>query len=236
MTTLAHPRQDAPAATALRPGDRLDQADFHARYEVAPEPRAELINGVVWMASPLSRDHGGASVALIAWLAYYAELTPGVEPLDNATVILDGRNEVQPDATLRIRPGCGGGTRDEGGYVAGAPELVVEVAGASRYVDLGPKFDEYQRAGVREYLVRSLGPDEVLWFALRDGRYEPIAADGDGLIRSRAFPGLWLDPSALFAGDGRGLRRGVDLGAATAEHAAFVGALARAGGATAPDA
>ena len=34
----------------------------------------------------------------------------------------------QPDAQLRISPECGGQSRNEGKYVGGAPELVVEVA------------------------------------------------------------------------------------------------------------
>ena len=73
--------------------------------------------------------------------------------MDNATTIIGWKSEPQPDGLLRILPEYGGRTWNEGGYVHGAPELVVEVAKATRYVDLGPKLDDYQRAGVLEYVV-----------------------------------------------------------------------------------
>jgi hypothetical protein len=44
------------------------------------------------------------------------------------------------------------------------------------------------------------------------------------------FPGLWLDPHALAAGDRAALRAALDRGLATAEHAAFAARLAAARG------
>lgn len=156
----------------------------------------------------------------------YVETTPGVQALDNATAKMGWRTEVQPDAQLRILPDYGGRTRNEIPYVAGPPELVVEISATSRYVELGPKLAEYDRAGVLEYVVLALAPDEVIWHARRDDRLTPIAPDADGLYRSAVFPGLWLDPAALLAGDPRRLRAVVEQGATTPEHAAFVAALA----------
>jgi Uma2 family endonuclease len=130
--------------------------------------------------------------------------------------------------TLRILPVCGGQTRNVGGYVHGAPELVVEIAKATRYVDLGPKLSEYERAGVLEYVVRALDPDEVLWFRQVNGSLVPTPADADGLYRSEVRPGLWLDPEALLKGDTDRLWAVLDLGVATPEHAAFVARLAAA--------
>ena len=76
----------------------------------------------------------------------------------------------------------------------------------------------------------ALDPDELHWFVLRDGRFELPSPGGDGLYRSEVFPGLWLDPVALFAEDLAGLVAAVDLGAATPEHADFVARLGRAAG------
>jgi hypothetical protein len=225
------PRQTGVEVPPLVEGQRLDQPTFHARYEaMPPATRAELIGGVVSMPSPAGYEHGGSMVPAVVWLDRYAEHTPGVEVLDNVTVILDWRNEPQPDLTLRVLPDYGGRTRNEGGYVAGVPELVVEVARSSRYMDLGPKFDEYERAGVLEYVVRALDPDEILWHVLENGRFIAVKPDPDGLYRSRAFPGLWLDPTALLAGDRGAVRAALDRGVATPEHAAFVARLAAARG------
>ena len=103
--------QRAPVIDPSRPlieGEHLDQPTFHARYEAMPPgTRAELIGGVVHMPSPVGRAHGQAHVSAIVWLSYYAENTPGVEVLDNATTILGWRSEPQPDALLRILPECG---------------------------------------------------------------------------------------------------------------------------------
>jgi Uma2 family endonuclease len=208
-------------------GQRLDQPTFHAIYEAMPPgTRAELINGVVFMPSPVSREHGKVHVPVIVWLDYYAEKTPGVEVLDNATTILGWKSEPQPDALLRILPECDGRTRNVKGFIQGPPELVVEVSKATRYVDLGPKRADYEQAGVLEYVVHALDPDEVVWFGQDQGVLNRKPVPSDGIYRSAAFPGLWLDPIALVNGDRQRLRAVLDLGCATPEHAAFVAQLA----------
>jgi hypothetical protein len=218
------------APSTLVEGQRLDQPTFHALYEAMPPgTRAELIDGVVYMPSPLSLAHGLADAPVTVWLDYYAENTPGVQFAPNATTILGWRSEPQPDGLLRILPECGGRTWDEGAYIGGGPELVAEVSKATRYVDLGPKKADYERAGVQEYLVRAIDPDEIYWFGQQHGELVQRSIGDDGLYRSIVFPGLWLDPVALLNGDRRRLRAVVDLGCATPEHAAFVARLAGAG-------
>jgi Uma2 family endonuclease len=210
-------------------GQRLDQPAFHALYEAMPPgTRAELIDGVVYLPSPVSSDHGRAQVPVIMWLGSYAENTPGVDVLDNATTILGWKSEPQPDALLRIVAECGGRTWNEHGYIHGAPELVVEIAKATRYVDLGPKLNDYERAGVLEYVVRTFEPDEIYWFIQEHGALVQRPIGDDGLYRSSVFPGLWLDPVALVDGDTRRLRAVVDVGCAAPEHAAFVARLVAA--------
>ncbi len=219
----------APAPTTLVEGQRLDQPTFHAIYEAMPPgTRAELIDGVVYMPGPVSLDHCDADAPVLIWLDYYTERTPGVHWAGNATTILGWRSEVQPDGLLRVLPECGGRTWNERGFLGGVPELVVEVSRATRYVDLGPKKVDYERAGVQEYVVRAIEPDEVFWFVQENGELVRRSVGEDGLYRSTVFPGLWLDPAALIAGDRRRQRAVVDLGCATPEHAAFVARLAAA--------
>jgi hypothetical protein len=222
ITTIGPPRE-------LVEGQRLDQPTFHALYEAMPPgTRAELINGVVFMPSPVGPLHSCAHVPTVVWLSYYQENTPGVEALDNASTALGLKSEPQPDALLRILPEYGGRTQADRRFVQGVPELLVEIAHTSRYTDLGPKFDDYERVGVLEYVVRAIEPDEVLWFVLRKGRFVDLDPGPDGIHRSEIFPGLWLDPQALLRGDTRRLRAVLDLGCATPEHAEFVARLAAA--------
>ena len=165
-------------------GERIDQRTFHARYlAMPPGTRAELIGGVVYMPSPVGEEHGEALVPAVVWLSYYAENSVGLEVLVNATAILGWRSEPQPDAMLRILPEFGGQTRSERGLVHGAPELVVEVSKATRYVDLGPKLADYEQAGSRSILsvpwipMKFSGSSRTAacWFACRR-----IATDSTG--------------------------------------------------------
>jgi Uma2 family endonuclease len=160
------------------------------------------------------------------WLGSYRANTAGVEVLADATTELDDLGEPQPDASLRILPEYGGQSRDEGKYIAGSPELVVEVADSSRKVDLGDKLADYERTGTLEYIVAALDPAEVFYFVRQGNRLVRITPDPDGLYRSRCFPGLWLDPRALLEDDPAALLAALECGMVTPEHRAFLARLA----------
>jgi Uma2 family endonuclease len=195
-----------------------------------PETRAELVGGVVHMPSPLRSDHGGISRVATYWLAHYQRFTSGIRGADNVTTILGAFGEPQPDCILYIPEALGGLSRiNADGYLVGPPELVVEVARSSRKFDLGEKKKDYQRAGVPEYVVVTLAPNQVHWFLLRRGRYVKNPPGPDGIFRSTVFPGLWFDPKALFDGDLDGLIAVLEVGLATREHAAFTARIARVG-------
>ena len=215
------------AVPALSAGDRLTRAEFETRYLAMPEvKKAELIEGVVYMPSPVSQKyHSGPHFLLVGWLARYCEATPGVEGGDNATVRLDLENEPQPDALLRIVPALGGQSGDSGGYIGGAPELIAEVANSSASYDLHDKLRAYQRNGVREYIVWRVAEAAIDWFVLRNDRYQRMELDGEGRYRSEVFPGLWLDPATLIRGDMARHRAVYEQGLASPEHAEFAARL-----------
>jgi Uma2 family endonuclease len=212
----------SPGVPPLRDGERLTQAEFHRRYKACPRHfKAELIGGIVYVASPVGDPHGTFHAELSGLLWYYKVGTPGTRLSDNTTTILGKRSEPQPDLALRILPEFGGQSRlNERQYVEGPPELVAEVAHSSRDIDLGPKRNDYQRAGVLEYLVLCVGDEDVQWFDFR--RQRALKPNRQGIIRSRIFPGLWLDTAALWAGDSARLIAVVQQGLASRPHAAFV--------------
>jgi Uma2 family endonuclease len=136
---------------------------------------------------------------------------------------------VEPDCLLFIQPEHGGQVRfGEGGYIEGAPDLVAEVASSSASYDLGKKLDAYRRNGVREYIVWRVLDRQIDWFVHRDERFEPLSPSADGTLRSTIFPGLWVDPIALFRGDVYAVFAMVQQGLNSAQHADFVTRLERA--------
>ena len=189
----------------LENGDRLTRAEFERRYEAMPElKKAELIEGVVYMPSPVRCSRHGEPQTQIAGLAVCLQSRYARRAIacDNATVRLDLDNEPQPDASLIIDPARGGQARiSQDDYLEGAPELVAEVASSSASYDLHVKLHVYRRSGVREYLVWRVLDRQIDWFVLREGQYEALAPGSDGILKSTVFPGLWLDPSALLRGD-----------------------------------
>lgn len=185
-------------------GDRLTRDEFERRYAAMPQvKKAELIEGVVYMPSPVTQSrHGGPHARLSTWLGHYVAATPGLDFGDNATVRLDLDNEPQPDLHLRLLPERGGRTRlSAEGYLVGPPELVVEIAASSASYDLHDKLGTYRRSGVREYLVWRVDDGAVDWFVERDGEYQCLLPDAAGVLRSEVFAGLWLDVRALLRDD-----------------------------------
>ena len=210
-------------APPLIAGDRLSRAEFHRRYEASPEDlRAELIDGEVLMASPVSADHGEHAALIVYSLVVFAQSSPALRASENATLVLDDLSEPQPDGLPAIRPEYGGRVRLIDGDDTGAPELVIEIAKATRDIDLGRKRNDYERNGISEYLVVAIEPAELFWFVARHGRFERRSPDADGILRSESFPGFWLDVDAFLRLDSDRLTAVLALGKASPEHKAFI--------------
>ena len=206
--TLTKPREAAVQSHGLHNGDHLDQPTFHALYSQTPEGfKAELVGGVVYVASPVSPYHGRPSGRVMYWLTDYA-------------------GETQPDASMMILPECGGQARVTEKGIVGAPEFVAEVAYSTASIDLHRKRDDYERAGVREYLVVLPADGTVVGFTRGRAGFKPNDVGADGIWRSRVFPGLWLDPAGLFGESPRPLDAALKLGLADPKHAPFAAKLA----------
>lgn len=185
----------------LQQGDVLARGEFERRYSAMKGlKRAELIEGIVYMPSPVRADlHGIPHVDLATLLRVYATKHPGLLVADNATVRLDTLNEPQPD--LLLMRANGQARVDEDGYISGAPDLIAEIAASSASYDLHQKKRTYLRAGVSEYLVWLADENRLIWWQLKEDEYAEIPADADGLLESGVFSGLVIDATALIAGD-----------------------------------
>jgi Uma2 family endonuclease len=208
----------------LESGDRLTRPEFERRYAAAAVTKAELIEGVVYVASPLRfQQHAEPHSRLDTWLGTYVAFTPGTRSGIEPTVRLDLDNEPQPDIVLLLNPEAGGQTRlTDDGYLEGAPELVIEIAASSAAIDLGDKQQSYRRNGVAEYLVWQVFENKIDWYALTDGDYQNLPVDDEGIIRSRRFPGLWLAADAMRSGDMAQVLQILQAGLQSPDHQDFV--------------
>ena len=162
----------APVLTPpLREGDRLTREEFLRRWEAMPDlRRAELIDGIVLMPSPISKPHRDFQLSLSFWLGTYEEATPGCEAGATGTWLMSTESAPQPDLDMCILPERGGQSRVEGEYPAGAPELIVEVSHTTSARDAGVKLRLYARSGVREYLIVRPKKQQVIWRELIEDR------------------------------------------------------------------
>ena len=179
-------------------GETLSPTEFMRRWEAHPEiKKAELIGGKVYMPPPVGWEHSGSESQIGTWLGVFSALTPGCGSGHNATTFL--LDDIpQPDVNLIILPEWGGSSWLEGDYLHGSPELLAELSHSSVIRDMKVKRDLYQKAGVQEYLAVILGKKEIHWHYLKDGIYQLLEPDAEGIYRSLVFPGLWLDSKALF--------------------------------------
>jgi Uma2 family endonuclease len=207
----------------LADGDRLTRDEFIRRWEAMPAlKRCELINGVVHVPSPVSIIHSDYQMILGYWLTYYSSFTDGCRVGANGTWLMTGDSAPQPDIALRIEPSFGGQSSQEGPYSAGAPELIVEVANTTANKDHGEKLRLYEQSSVREYITVQPRPRRLIWRELHRRKYREIAPGDSGWYRSRFFPGLWLDPDALWSLNAKAITAAVQIGTSRPNHAAFV--------------
>jgi Uma2 family endonuclease len=213
----------------LQAGQRLTVREFLRRWEAMPDLKfAELIDGVVYMPSPLTSDHGRKDLRVSGWLAAYIAATPGCDAGCQATWLML-KSAPQPDSYLWILPEFGGQSKIEGNYHFGAPELAAEVCLSSAAYDLGVKKALYERAKVREYVAILVQEQQIRWHRLVKGEYQ-LCRPTRGVFRSKVFPGLWLDRPAVLLGDMARLLQTLQRGLESPAHAAFVKNLAgRAG-------
>src|SRR5947207_14644267 len=105
--------RENPSPDPLENGEHLSASEFLRRYEAMPEvKKAELINGIVYMGSPVRIDqHGQPDNLIQTWLGSYSVATAGVKAATNSTTRLGPDDVPQPDGLLRIATESGGQAR-----------------------------------------------------------------------------------------------------------------------------
>jgi Uma2 family endonuclease len=162
-------------------GKRYEVVFGELHVSAAPDPSHQILLGLVHLlVAPHVRRLRLGQVYLAPF---------DVRPL--------GGDLVQPDLVFIRRDRL---DRFERGAFVGPPDLVVEVLSPStKTYDETVKARLYAEAGVPEYWLPDPFARTFLVLVLRDGRYEPLAPDEHGRVRSTVIPDLTVDPTALFA-------------------------------------
>ncbi|MEZ4660535.1 MAG: Uma2 family endonuclease [Caldilineaceae bacterium] len=205
------------------------RAEFERRYLAHPEiKKAELLEGIVYMPSPVKyQRHASPHLHLNHMDWRY------ILPQRRAPRAVTTPPSAWTMKTIRSRTSSyaltGHGGRsfvDADDYLAGAPELSCGGGFHQRQLRHACQKRVYARNGVQEYLVFLTHDQVVHWFALEEGEYVELAAAADGILRSRVFPGLWLQPAAFWAKDLATMLAALQEGIASPAHQAFVERLA----------
>jgi Uma2 family endonuclease len=177
--------------------DLVTVEEFHSL--VPDGQKADLIDGVIYMASPDSLRANELTLFL-SWLFrgfIEARGAGGKVVFSRYAFRLGDFSAPEPDvAYVRAeRVGLMG----EGG-MRGGPDIAVEVVSReSRQRDYETKRRLYEEAGVSEYWIIDPIQKRVEFLVLTDGRYELASLEQNRVFRSRALPGFWIDVDWLLA-------------------------------------
>jgi Uma2 family endonuclease len=219
LTAQLEKQTDAQSRPPLNNGDVLSRAEFEERYKAHPNlKKAELIEGVVYVSSPVSPRHGAIHSDIIGWMSVYRAATPGVQIFDNTSLRLDADNEPQPDVAVVIDADP---TLVDAEFLETKPALIIEVAASSAAYDLHQKLHVYRRNGIQEYLVLIAHEQETRWYRWHEGTYIQLRPNDDGILRSQILQGLWFHSERFWQGDLAGLFAILQQGLASADHQAF---------------
>ena len=169
--------------------------DFRAL--VPDRQKADLIDGVIYMASPDHTDANDLFVWMISLIHSYVESKQLGRVFGSRVACrLDDSNGPEPDI-LFIRNEHT--DRIHRGSVEGPPDLAIEIVSPESVErDYEKKRKQYQRAGIPEYWIIDEEEKTVLLLRLdARGRYREVRSRR-GMLHSDALPGFWLDPKWLW--------------------------------------
>lgn len=176
-----------------------DLIDFDLFCTLVPDGhKADLIDGVIYMASPDSLPANSIGIFLSHLIdGYISEKgIAGFVYSSRVACRFDNHNGPEPDV-LYVRPERSDILEET--CVRGAPDIAVEIVSRdSRHRDYNDKRQLYERAGVAEYWIIDPLQTRCEFLRLKDGRYEFIPLERNSIFRSQVIPGFWLNVDWLF--------------------------------------
>lgn len=160
--------------------------------------RAELVDGVMIVHSPVSFRHDHVGNFVRSLLLFYAdEKDLGIVNGPDTLIRLVVNRQFAPDAYFVARERMPDRAPEK--LFDGVPDFVMEILSPSnRDYDLEVKRPAYRKAGVGEIWLIDPDSQEVLVDRKRKRGYTTTQV-GEGRIASAVLPGFWLDAGWLWA-------------------------------------
>jgi Uma2 family endonuclease len=153
--------------------------------------KADLIDGVIYMASPDNNDANRLCGWLLTLMDMFVEANDlGDMFFSRSAFCLDAGNSPEPDIAFVRKERLHLVQR---GFTDGPPDLAVEIVSPESVErDYKKKRSQYQRAGVLEYWIIDEIEEKVTLLRLAaSGRYREVRPR-NGALASEAMPGFWL--------------------------------------------
>jgi Uma2 family endonuclease len=182
-------------ATAERIPRPLTYEDFCTL--VKDGEKADLIDGVIYMASPDNTDANDINMWLGGLMYDFAEhFDLGQVHGSRVACKLDEFNAPEPDLAFVRKKFLRKILR---GRIDGAPNVAVEIVSPDSVErDYHKKRRQYEEFGVDEnWIINEVDKTATFLRLASDGKYQDVRVR-DGVFRSKAFPGFWLHLSWLW--------------------------------------
>ncbi len=186
----------APSATwKAHARERLTYDEFCSRIH---EQKADLIEGEIFMASPATIKHEDFVGFLWAILRLFVKRKNlGIVVGSRVAMKLSEEDGPEPDLLFVRRERLHLLRNTE---ILGPADLVIEIISpGSRHLDAIKKKEQYAAFGVPEYWLIDLYRHEAHFWRNEAGEWKDLPIDAEGIFRSHALPGFWLQVDWLFA-------------------------------------
>jgi Uma2 family endonuclease len=159
--------------------------------------KADLIDGVIYMASPDNTDANDIFVWMVGLLHDFAELKDlGKVYGSRVALRLDKINGPEPDIAFVSTKNK---DRVKRGFVLGPSDIAVEIVSPDSVErDYVMKRAQYERHGIKEYWIIDEVQQSATFLRLnRAGKFREVRLR-NGEFHSHALPGFWFRPSWLW--------------------------------------
>jgi len=163
---------------------------------ISEDQKADLIDGVIYMASPENTDANKLFLWLAAIMDSYALRKKLGEVYGSRVALrLDKKHGPEPDIAFVLSEHL---DRVKRGHVAGAADLAVEIVSPDSVErDYYDKRELYQKYGISEYWIIDEMDQSVQLLRLKKGKYREVRPK-KGELHSEVLSGFWLRPEWLW--------------------------------------